>query len=130
VSLIYVVDQTEYNMEFFIKQNSELPILKMQVVKDGRTNANKVFDEDLDTATIRFTMKDESNGIPKVLMNNAYITEKIQQNPDAPKEYYIYYKWSKRDTKNKGRFIGEFHIVNSMGELIAPIRENLYINII
>ena len=117
-------------MEFFIKQNSELPILKMQVVKDGRTNANKVFDEDLDTATIRFSMKNEANGIPKVLMNNAYITEKIQVNPDAPKEYYIYYKWSKRDTKIKGRFIGEFHIVNSMGELITPIRENLYINII
>ena len=117
-------------MEFFIKQNSELPILKMQVVKDGRTNANKIFDSDLDTATIRFTMKDESNGIPKVLMNNAYITEKIQQNPDAPKEYYIYYKWVSRDTNQEGRFIGEFSITTEDGELIVPIREKLYINIV
>ena len=117
-------------MEFFIRQNSELPILKMQVVKDGRTNANKVFDKDLDTATIRFSMKNELNGIPKILMNNAYLTEKTQMNPDSPIEYYIYYKWGSRDTNTKGRFVGEFHIVNSMGELTAPIRENLYINII
>jgi hypothetical protein len=117
-------------MEFFIKQNSELPILKMTVVRDGRTNAWKLFDSDLDNATIRFSMKEESTGIPKIVMNNAFITEKTQQNPDAPKEYYIYYKWSLRDTKRIGRYVGEFSIINSMGELIGPIRENLYINII
>ena len=117
-------------MEFFIRQNSELPILKMTVVRDGRTNAWKLFDSDLDNATIRFSMKEEATGIPKIVMNNAFITEKTQQNPDAPIEYYIYYKWSLRDTKRKGRYVGEFSIINSMGELIGPIRENLYINII
>ena len=117
-------------MEFFIKQNSELPILKMQVVRDGRTDAYKIFDADLDTATIRFSMKNTDNGIQKILMNNAYITTKTKNNSDSPTEYYIYYKFSKRDTNRKGRYEGEFHIVNSMGELIAPIREILYINII
>jgi hypothetical protein len=117
-------------MEFYIKQNSELPILKMEVVRDGRTNAWRLFDSDLDNATIRFSMKEESTGIPKIVMNNAFITEKIQQNPDASPSYYIFYKWSQRDTRRKGRYLGEFSIINSMGELIAPIRENLYINII
>ena len=117
-------------MEFFIKQNSELPILKMEVVRDGRTDSWKLFDADLDNATIRFSMKEESTGIPKIVMNNAFITEKIQQNPDATPSYYIFYKWSQRDTRRKGRYLGEFSIINSMGELIAPIRENLYINII
>jgi len=117
-------------MEFFIKQNSELPILKMQVVRDGRTNAWRLFDEDLDNATIRFSMKDEATGIPKILMNNAYIVSKTDTNIDSPVEYYIYYKWTGRDTKKKGRYIGEFSVINSMGELIAPIRETLYINII
>jgi len=117
-------------MEFFIRQNSELPILKMEVVRDGRTEAWKVFDADLDNATIRFSMKEESTGIPKIIMKDAYITEKLQENPDAPTMYYIVYKWASRDTKKKGRFIGEFSVINSMGELIAPIRENLYINIV
>lgn len=117
-------------MEFFIRQNSELPILKMKVVKDGRTNAANVYNSELDNATIRFSMKEESSGIPKILMNNAYITGVIQVNPDAPIEYYIYYRWAARDTNRKGRYIGEFSVLNDLGELIAPIRETLYINII
>ena len=80
-------------MDFYIRQNSELPILKMQVVRDGRTNAWLLFDEDLDNATIRFSMKDEATGIPKILMNNAYIVEKFKNNPDSNTEYYIYYKY-------------------------------------
>jgi hypothetical protein len=117
-------------MEFFIKQNSELPILKMKVVKDGRTNAANVYNSELDNATIRFSMKEESSGIPKILMNNAYITAMTQTEPDSPTEYYIYYRWAQRDTNRKGRYIGEFSVVNDLGELIAPIRETLYINII
>jgi hypothetical protein len=55
---------------------------------------------------------------------------KTGTNITSPVEYYIYYKWTQRDTRKKGRFIGEFSVINSMGELIAPIRETLYINII
>jgi hypothetical protein len=117
-------------MEFFIKQNSELPILIMDIVNDGRTNSYREFMNVLDNATIRFSMKLESNGVQKIFMENAYITDKIQQNPDAPKEYYIYYRWTKRDTNLKGRFIGEFSIETELGELKSPIREKLYINIV
>lgn len=117
-------------MEFFIKQNSNLPILKMDVVKDGRTDSWKNFYSILDNANIRFSMKSEDNGIQKIFMQPAYLTEKTRTNPDSEVEYYIYYKWSARDTNRKGRFIGEFSIVLENGELIGPIRENLYINII
>ena len=114
-------------MNFFIRQNSVLPILLMEVVNDGRTYNYRDFNSILDNATIRFSMKRESDGIQKIIMNNAYITDKIQENPDAPKEYYIYYKWTSRDTNEKGRFIGEFSIETELGELISPISEPLYI---
>ena len=117
-------------MEFFIKQNSNLPILKMDVIRDGRTDSWKEFYSVLDNANIRFSMKSEDNGIQKIFMQPAYLTEKDRTNPDSPREYYIYYKWSARDTNKKGRFIGEFSIVLENGELIAPIVSNLYINII
>lgn len=117
-------------MEFFIKQGSEQPILKMVAVRDGRTDAWKIFDEELENATIRFSMKEESTDIPKILMGNAYIVEKTAVEVDTNREYYIYYKWNEKDTRRAGRFIGQFSIINSMGELIAPIRETLYINII
>jgi hypothetical protein len=117
-------------MEFFIKQNTSLPILKMDVIRDGRTDSWKEFYSVLDNATIRFSMKSEDNGIQKIFMKNAHITEKNRSNVDSPREYYIYYKWSERDTNKKGRYIGEFLIELSNGELIGPIRENLYINIV
>ncbi len=117
-------------MEFFIKQGSEQPILKMVAVRDGRTDAWKIFDEELENATIRFSMKEEATDIPKILMGNAYIVEKTVVEVDTNREYYIYYKWNEKDTRRAGIFIGHFSIINSMGELIAPIRETLYINII
>lgn len=117
-------------MEFFIKQNSNLPILKMDVVKDGRTEVDQNLYSLLDNATIRFSMRNEENGTQKIFMKEGYIVEKTKTNPDSNTEYYIYYKWENKDTSKKGRFIGEFFIKLESGELIGPIRENLYINII
>ena len=102
----------------------------MQVVNDGRTDSWKNFNRDLVNATIRFTMMDEATGINTIIMNNGVIVEKTNVSPTSPKEYYVCYKWSQRDTHKKGRFLGEFTIVLPDGDLIAPIRDNLYINII
>ena len=117
-------------MEFFIKQNSSLPILKMDVVFDGRTDSWSNFYGLLNTSNIRFSMKNEGNGAQKIFMQPAYVTQKTPNNPDSNKEYYIYYKWTSKDTNKVGRYVGEFLITLESGELIAPIRENIYINII
>ncbi len=117
-------------MEFFIQQNTTLPILKMDVIRDGRTDSWKDFYSILDNANIRFSMKSEDNGIQKIFMRPAYLTEKIRTNPDSPRQYYVYYKWTQKDTNKKGRYIGEFLLELENGELITPIVQNLYINII
>ena len=117
-------------MEFFIKQNSNLPILKMDIIKDGRTKSWDNFYSILDNATLRFSMVCENDGIQKIFMKDAYLTEKTKMNPDSPRQYYMYYKWMDRDTNKKGRFVGQFSIILENGELISPISENLYINII
>ena len=117
-------------MEFFINQNSTLPILKMDVVLDGRTDAFKEFYSILDNANIRFSMTLESNGAEKISMQPAYLVEKDKTSAESTQEYYIYYKWKSKDTNRPGRYKGEFSITLDNGELIAPIRENLYINII
>jgi len=115
-------------MEFFIKKAATLPVLKMQIVKDGR-NDFRNFMESLENATITFSMRDEGTGVLKIASKRAYITEKFLDNPDAPTEYYIYYQFTTSDTAKVGRFVGEFSITTSQGELIVPIRENLYINV-
>jgi hypothetical protein len=115
-------------MEFYIQKGAVLPTLKLQIVKDGINN-HLDFMEVLQNAKIQFSMREESTGIYKILSNPSYIVEKIFDNSDAPDEYYIYYDWKARDTKNSGRYIGEFSIKTNDGVLIVPISEQLFINI-
>ena len=53
-------------MEFFIKQNATLPTLKMQVVKDGRSDYNNMMDF-IEESAIFFSMVDVDTGIPKII---------------------------------------------------------------
>tara|TARA_R100001163_G_scaffold61373_1_gene51311 strand:+ start:438 stop:818 length:381 start_codon:yes stop_codon:yes gene_type:complete len=117
-------------MEFFIRQHSIEPILKMQLVQDGR-NDFKNFHNKLSNSSIYFSMKDEKTGIPKVVNRPAGIVAKTPTSVNSPTEYYVYYKWVAKDVRKTGRFEGQFVIYfhDDNTELIVPIRENLYINI-
>jgi hypothetical protein len=114
-------------MEFFIKQNATLPVLKLQVVKDGRAGYQQLM-QDLEVSTIFFTMINVETGIPKIVSAPASITSLILPE-GAPTEYYIYFKFTSRDTNTPGRYTGQFLIKNDEGTLILPLREELYINI-
>lgn len=114
-------------MEFYIKQNATLPVLKMRVVKDGRAGYQQLM-RDLEVSTIFFTMIDVETGIPKIVSAPAQIVNLILPEGSDP-EYYIYFKFTSRDTDTPGRYEGQFLIKNDEGNLILPIREELYINI-
>ncbi len=114
-------------MEFFIRKNATLPVLKMQVVKDGRTGYLEIM-ESLESATIYFSMINTETGIPKIVSAPCYIVSLILAD-GAPTEYYIYYRFTSRDTNTPGRYTGQFLVKNNDGNLIMPIREDLYINI-
>ena len=114
-------------MEFFIKKNATLPLLKMQVVKDGRAGYIQ-FMESLEVSTIFFTMINVETGQPKIVSAHCEIVNLILDE-SAPAEYYIYFKFTSRDTDTVGRYQGQFLIKNDEGNLILPLREELYINI-
>jgi len=114
-------------MEFFIKKNATLPVLKMQVVKDGRSGYLQLM-QDLEVSIIFFTMVEVETGIPKIVSAPAEIVNLILPEGSDP-EYYIYFKFTARDTNTPGRYQGQFLIKNDEGNLILPIREELYINI-
>ena len=115
-------------MEFYIKKNATLPVLKMQVVKDGRAGYQQLM-QDLEVSKIFFSMVDVYTGIPKIISAPCYIVPLIFAENGAEPEYYIYYQFTARDTNTVGRFQGQFLIKNDEGSLILPIREELYINI-
>lgn len=122
---------------FFINQNSELPILRMELIYDGRNDFNKFWDA-IQDSTITFTMTNVDTNIIKIANAPCYIKRK--ENNGCSEEYVICYDWKKRDTKEKGVFEGIFKIkfngnISSesisypVGELIMPIRDKLIITI-
>lgn len=116
-------------MEFFIRKNATLPVLKMQVVKDGRSDYHNFMDL-LETSTIAFSMINTENGIIKIASKPAYIVEKLFIEPNASPEYYVYFQFNSRDTSTPGRYSGEFILRTDEGNLILPIREDLFINVL
>jgi hypothetical protein len=113
-------------MEFFIKRNATLPVLKLQVVKDGRSDYNN-FMELLETSSIFFSMVNSDTGIPKIMSKPAGFVEKTFIDPNAEPEYYIYYQFTNTDTNLNGKYEGQFLVKTDDGNLILPIREKLFI---
>ena len=113
-------------MDFYIKKNATLPLLKMQVVQDGRSEYQQ-FMTSLETATITFTMINSATGIPKIVSKPAYIVELLNLDVNALPEYYVYFRFTERDTNQVGNYTGQFLIHNTDGNLILPLREDLNI---
>ena len=116
-------------MEFTIGQNSTLPLLKLQVVKDGIEEYESMMNF-IETSSIFFSMIDTSTGIPKVFTKSAGFVERIEINENASPEYYVYFRFTSQDTSRIGRYEGQFMFINDTGTLVLPIREKLFINVI
>ena len=76
-------------MEFFIRKNSTEPILKMQLVQDGRSDFDSFYQKLVNSA-ISFSMKDTKNGAFVILNKAAGIVSKTNVDILSPIEYYIY----------------------------------------
>lgn len=125
-------------MDFFIKKNSNLPILFMQLTNDSRVD-HRAFYKALENSAITFSMKDE-NGVYKIANKKGGIILKPKlselSNYD---EYYVYYRFNEQDTNKPGKYSGEFNIeffglpgdpYFQIGSFKAPIREMLFINVL
>ena len=118
------------DMEFFIRKNSLEPILKMQLIQDGR-NDFRDFHEKLGNSVIAFSMKKVDTGEFIILNKAGGIVQKTSVDEVYPAEYYIYYRWQATDVMETGRYQGQFTIelLDQFTELVVPIREDLYVNI-
>ena len=113
-------------MEFFINQGATLPILKMQVVKDGIADITE-FMSLIENSLIYFSMIDVKTGGYKILNMKGGFVEKTFIDPNAETEYYVYYKFTSIDTNREGLYEGEF-----VKKIIVPeniIKEKLTIKI-
>jgi len=121
-------------MVFNIRKNATLPILRLALYNDGRDTYKK-FQENLPNAAITFSMRDVKTGVYKVANKPGVLYLKDPCTTDSEPEYYIGYQFTSNDTDTCGVFEGQFklqlvNIDNTLiGELITPIREDLFIHI-
>jgi hypothetical protein len=117
-------------MEFSINKNSTLPVLKLELIQDGRNDFQK-FHEKVQNASIYFTMTDVITGVKRIAKKLTGI-EQVEPVNCVGDEFYIIYNFTERDTSVSGRYVGQFEIdfLDGTGTLIVPIREELFINIL
>jgi hypothetical protein len=118
-------------MEFHINKNSTLPVLKLELIKDGRNDFLKFY-EKIEDATITFTMIDVITGVIKIGKQQAGTELVLPKSDCVGDEYYIKFQFSANQTAVAGRYLGKFEITfnDGTGTLIVPIREDLFINIL
>ena len=124
-------------MNFFIRKNSTLPILKMKLVQDGRNDFRHIWGL-LENCAITFSMKNSKNGVYKVANATGEIILKEAVAGTTYHEYYIGYEFQPSDTNEVGVFTGEFNIKfldtgnnnAEIGDLKVPIQEELYIHVL
>ena len=127
--------------EFFINKNSLNPVLRMELISDGKYEYKKnvIFNNSIQNADITFSMKNITNDILKVSKAKADIVQ--TSDCDCEPKFILQYTWKKRDVNESGVFKGWFEInfkgdlyeegiEHLSGNLIVPIDEELIINIL
>lgn len=115
-------------MEFFIKKNATLPVLKINVIKDGRSDYDRTM-RYLNETDIFFSMVDTQTGIPRISSRPAGLIKKEQLSISAETEYYVYYQFTPFDTKKVARYKGQFLFRNDTGIMTLPLNQDIFINV-
>ena len=98
----------------------------------------KQFNIAIQSADVFFTMTNMDNGIKKIANAKAHVVS--YNDGGCEEKFKIQYRWKERDTKDSGRYLGQFkirfndnikmeNIIFPKGDLIVPIAEELVINI-
>ena len=123
--------------EFFIRKGSVNPVLRMEVIKDGRYDFKKsMIDNAIQDSVVKFYMKDVETGLLKVAKADADIV--LAQEEGCEEKYILQYKWKERDTKKEGIYEGWFEINFNgnlkeegvdypSGKMRVPVQEDLII---
>ena len=88
-------------MEWFIKKGATLPLLKVNVIKDGRSDYNRSM-KFLSETDVFFSMVDTETNIPRITTRPAGLMSKIAPLTASTSDYYVYYQFTPFDTKKVG----------------------------
>jgi hypothetical protein len=118
-------------MDFSINKNSTLPVLKLELINDGRNDFHK-FHEMVQNANIYFTMSDVITGVKKIAKKETGVQLVLPQSDCVGEEFYLVYQFTEKETSVAGRYAAQFSIefLDGSGTLIVPIRQELFVNVL
>lgn len=126
-------------IEFYINRNSVNPVLRIELILDGRYDYKKsLINNAIQDSEVIFSMKDHETGVYKII--NAPARIMLSDEESCGENYVLEYQWTERDTRYPGIFDGSFEIRFNgnitedgveypQGNLIVPIQENIVIYI-
>jgi len=118
-------------MNFYIKKNSTLPVLKYEITKDI-INEYSLTHEMIMGCAVTFSMINKENN-SFVIANKPgdIVINEDGQNIMNQGKYLLCYKFSELDTKKTGYYHGEFKVdfiyPENCGKLTLPNNENINI---
>lgn len=116
-------------MEFYIKQNSTLPIFQVESYKDGRSDFDN--NQNLsDIDNIFISLIDTETKIPYIASKQCYVTQSASTTNSDEIVYFINYQFTHNESKNIGRYEVELSINDTNGKILLPLYEKLYVNFI
>jgi hypothetical protein len=115
-------------MEFYIKQNSTLPILKMEIIKDGRSdfNLNSFLSG---SSTFLISIYDKSNDKFLFASKECFVTSEYSDF-EGKDLYYLNYQFTNKDTLKTGRYEVQVSILSDQGVILLPLQEKYYVNVL
>ena len=116
-------------MEFFIKKNATLPLLKFEVFQDGRSDFNNL--QNLSgTSSSYLTLIDPINSEIKFASRPCSIVTGQSEYDESKIIYFVQYQFKNNETKKLGRYEIELSIIDTNGTVILPLRDKVFVNII
>ena len=123
--------------EFYIRQGSVNPLLRMELINDGRYDYRKpLMNYSLLDSKVTFTMQNTETGLLKVSKAPAEVV--LAKTDGCEENYVLQYKWKPRDVKEIGIYEGWFDITFNgnlteageeflKGNFRIPVQEKLLI---
>ena len=120
-------------MNFFIKKNSTLPVLKYPLTQKVMEK-NDITDDMMENVAVTFSMSDPLTGLFKIANLGADLI--ISNDRDAELnevKYTLAYHFTVANTSKKGHYIGEFKLDflgDDCGKITLPVNDiiNIFID--
>jgi len=114
-------------MDFFIKRRATLPILRVEVNKDGRNDFHH--NQNLsDISNVYVSFIDYYTKQPKYISRPCTVTSEVTSGGTS---YYVNYQFSHFETEEESKYEVQFSIINNNGGvIILPLKQKIFVNVV